>query len=72
MAPLAAPSDDQPPEDPSSVEQAPVEQPHDEQGDQQPTEAVDKPLLTLRDGLPPVPEGVTMMPSRRGQRGPGH
>ncbi|GAB3779228.1 ribonuclease D [Nocardioides ungokensis] len=56
MAPLAAPSDDQPPEDPSSVEQAPVEQPRDEQGDQQPTEAVDKPLLTLRDGLPPVIE----------------
>src|SRR6478752_4464107 len=29
-------------------------------------------LLCTAVGLPPVPEGVTMMPSRRGQRGPGH
>ena len=29
-------------------------------------------LLCTAVGLPPVPEGVTVMPSRRGQRGPGH
>jgi hypothetical protein len=29
-------------------------------------------LLCTAAGLPPVPEGVTAMPSRRGQRGPGH
>lgn len=29
-------------------------------------------LLCTAVGLPPVPEGVTAMPSRRGQRGPGH
>ena len=28
-------------------------------------------LLCTAAGLPPVPEGVTAMPSRRGQRGPG-
>jgi len=28
-------------------------------------------LLCTAVGLPPVPEGVTAMPSRRGQRGPG-
>ena len=28
-------------------------------------------LLCTAAGLPPVPEGVTPMPSRRGQRGPG-
>jgi hypothetical protein len=28
-------------------------------------------LLCTAVGLPPVPEGVTVMPSRRGQRGPG-
>ncbi len=28
-------------------------------------------LLCTAAGLPPVPEGVTVMPSRRGQRGPG-
>ena len=28
-------------------------------------------LLCTAVGLPPVPEGVTTMPSRRGQRGPG-
>ena len=27
-------------------------------------------LLCTAAGLPPVPEGVTAMPSRRGQRGP--
>jgi hypothetical protein len=27
-------------------------------------------LLCTAVGLPPVPEGVTSMPSRRGQRGP--
>ena len=32
-------------------------------------EAEPVPLLTLADGLPPVPEGVTAIPSRRGQRG---
>jgi hypothetical protein len=29
-------------------------------------------LLCTAAGLPPVPEGVTAMPSRRGQRGSGH
>jgi hypothetical protein len=29
-------------------------------------------LLCTAAGLPPVPEGVTAMPSRRGRRGPGH
>jgi hypothetical protein len=29
-------------------------------------------LLCTAVGLPPVPEGVTAMPSRRGQRGAGH
>ena len=29
-------------------------------------------LLCTAAGLPPVPEGVTAMPSRRGQRGAGH
>ncbi|GAB2875117.1 DUF3000 domain-containing protein [Nocardioides pacificus] len=29
-------------------------------------------LLCTAAGLPPVPEGVTVMPSRRGQRGPAH
>src|SRR5262249_44718188 len=29
-------------------------------------------LLCPAAGLPPVPEGVTAMPSRRGRRGPGH
>src|SRR3954447_12938386 len=29
-------------------------------------------LLCTAVGLPPVPEGVTVMPSRRGQRGPGN
>ena len=29
-------------------------------------------LLCTAVGLPPVPEGVTVMPSRRGQRGSGH
>ncbi len=29
-------------------------------------------LLCTAAGLPPVPEGVTAMPSRRGQRGRGH
>ena len=29
-------------------------------------------LMCTAVGLPPVPEGVTPMPSRRGQRGPGH
>lgn len=29
-------------------------------------------LLCTAVGLPPVPEGVTAMPSRRGQRGPGN
>jgi hypothetical protein len=29
-------------------------------------------LLCTAVGLPPVPEGVTAMPSRRGQRGSGH
>ena len=28
-------------------------------------------LLCTAVGLPPVPEGVATMPSRRGQRGPG-
>ena len=28
-------------------------------------------LLCTAVGLPPVPEGVTVMPSRRGQRGSG-
>ena len=28
-------------------------------------------LLCTAVGLPPVPEGVAAMPSRRGQRGPG-
>jgi hypothetical protein len=28
-------------------------------------------LLCTAAGLPPVPDGVTAMPSRRGQRGPG-
>ena len=28
-------------------------------------------LLCTAAGLPPVPDGVTVMPSRRGQRGPG-
>jgi hypothetical protein len=29
-------------------------------------------LLCTAVGLPPVPEGVSVIPSRRGQRGPGH
>jgi len=29
-------------------------------------------LLCTAAGLPPVPAGVTVMPGRRGQRGPGH
>jgi hypothetical protein len=29
-------------------------------------------LLCTAAGLPPVPEGVAVIPSRRGQRGPGH
>jgi hypothetical protein len=29
-------------------------------------------LLCTAVGLPPVPEGVAVMPSRRGQRGSGH
>jgi hypothetical protein len=29
-------------------------------------------LLCTAAGLPPVPEGVTAMPSRRGRRGAGH
>ena len=29
-------------------------------------------LLCTAVGLPPVPAGVTVMPGRRGQRGPGH
>ena len=29
-------------------------------------------LLCTAAGLPPVPEGVSVIPSRRGQRGPGH
>jgi hypothetical protein len=29
-------------------------------------------LLCTAAGLPPVPEGVATMPSRRGQRGSGH
>jgi len=29
-------------------------------------------LLCTAAGLPPVPEGVTAMPSRRGRRGSGH
>ena len=51
MAPLAAPSDDQPSEDPSSGEQT-----LDQLAEQAPVEQEDKPLLTLRDGLPPVIE----------------
>ena len=29
-------------------------------------------LLCTAVGLPPVPDGVAVMPSRRGQRGSGH